>query len=113
MFGRCVYDGGRIALGNTSVSSVAAAAFELTNDGTYTGSDASNGNWLAPPNAGIAALCSVTATLNSGSLNSGTVGTPLNLGTSRSWSTLSSAGLTRVFSGAGGPKTVTLTLTAL
>lgn len=78
-----------ITFGGTSTASITAA-----NDGTITGSGnvSSFGpvNWITPASAAGAAY-EVRATVNSGSLTSGTTGSWLALDTSRTWSCVRSS----------------------
>lgn len=60
----------------------ASATYSLTNAGLETATGVSSNTWLL---AGSAADYDVFATLNSGALTSGTTGSWLNLGTTRSW----------------------------
>lgn len=60
----------------------ATATYSLTNAGAETATGVASGTWLT---AGAAADYDVMLTVNSGALTSGTVGSWLNLGTTRTW----------------------------
>lgn len=60
----------------------ATAAYDLTSGGLEQATGSASGTWLV---AGVGADYDCMMTVNSGSLTSGTVGSWLNLGTTRSW----------------------------
>lgn len=109
MFARCVFDGFRITLSNTGVADGGVgggAGYELQNDGdiiesTSSGGSIDVGEWIVPKAAAGIGIFSVRATLNSGSLDSGTTGSWLALSTPRTWTV-----------GAGGAANLTLDLSA-
>lgn len=86
--------GVRITLANTSVNPIAvfpataSATYELQLDGDIViyenGSPTDIGDWIIPRSA-AGSDYEVFATLNSGTLDSGTTGSWLGLGTTRSW----------------------------
>lgn len=70
-------------------SAIGAAGWELQNDGDFVVSDgagALNGEWLSPSEAAFAARFEVKVDATSGSFDSGTTGSFVSLGTTRSWS---------------------------
>ena len=75
---------------NVSVNDTApvSAGYSLRSDGKVSkyenGSESIIGDWIIPSTT--ASSYEVVATLNSGTLGSGTVGSPLNLGSTRLWS---------------------------
>lgn len=70
---------------NAAAASPTPAGLTLVNDGSWSISGASAGNWVNPASSTIAAQWSVKATLTGGSIDSGTTGSWLSLGTSRAW----------------------------
>lgn len=78
----------------------ASATYTLTNAGLEQATGLANNTWLS---AGAASSYDVRATLSSGALTSGTTGSWLNLGTTRSWN------VTRT-NNAPGTDTATLTI---
>lgn len=104
------YGGHTISLSNVSASSIGSgvqtASYELTNAGdvreTEGGATNDVGDWIAPKDS--FANYEVRATLNTGSVDSGTTGSWLNLGTTRTWS------VTDATAGAGGTKDADLTI---
>jgi len=83
----------RVALTNRTVSAVGVdnpqtASFQLNNNGTTTPS--ATGQWML---TGSASDYQCQATLASGTLSSGTVGSWLGLGTTRTWTRQSSGSL--------------------
>lgn len=87
--------GPRVSIADLSVSDVtfsptnASATYQLTNAGvinriTVSGRTTSPGNWIFPTSA-AGANYEARATVNSGSLTSGTTGSWIALSSSRSW----------------------------
>jgi hypothetical protein len=74
-----------------------AAGLTLQNDAVSLMSGASNGTWVTPATAGVAAQWEVYATVTAGSIDSGTTGSWLSLGTSRAWSKTSVGTATLTF----------------
>jgi hypothetical protein len=66
----------------------ASATYSLNSAGTYSSTGEAGGVWISPQ-VGMDQF-EVRATLNSGTLTSGTVGAWLSLGTTRSWNNTSS-----------------------
>lgn len=87
--------GPRITLSNANPQALvsdpsdATAVYQLTNAGVINriinGATTSLGNWMTPQISALAGNYDVRATLQSGSLTSGTTGSSQNLGTTRSW----------------------------
>ena len=82
-----------VALVNTTVADGGLggeAGYELQNDGdiiesTTDGGSVDTGDWITPKGASGIGAFSVRATLNSGTLSSGTTGSWLSLSTTRIW----------------------------
>jgi hypothetical protein len=74
---------------------------QLTNDGTYAISPSQTGNWVTPASAVIAAMYQVKVDVNAGSFTSGTVGSFIDLSSTRLWS----------LNEAAPPSTTTVTFT--
>ncbi len=77
-----------------SAASAGGASLNVNNDGTFSGSGSLGGNWVVPTTAAIAALYQIRVDATSGSFSSGTTGTWLDLGTTRSWSRNSGSSVT-------------------
>lgn len=87
-----------VAIANASVTAVAVspadstATYTLNSNGliqsTRNGGTTTDGTWLL---GGTASAFYVVATLQSGALDSGTTGTPLNLGSTHSWTRVRTA----------------------
>lgn len=85
------FDGHKVSLSNVTATSTGSANqtadYVLTNGGDVTRTNnnvsADVGDWITPKDS--FANYEVRATLNSGGLTSGTTGSWLNLGTTRSW----------------------------
>jgi hypothetical protein len=69
-----------------SAASAGGASINVNNDGTFTGSGSGGGNWVTPTNAAVAALYEIRVDATAGSFSTGTTGSWLDLGTTRSWS---------------------------
>lgn len=70
-------------------SSVGAAGLDIENDGDYVvsnGAGTATGEWVAPSTTTVAAFYEVKIDPTSGTFDSGTTGSYLGLGTTRSWS---------------------------
>ena len=63
----------------------ATASFSLQNDGDIVTSAGDEGDWVTPAVAGVAAAYECFATLDSGTLTSGTTGSWLALSSTRTW----------------------------
>jgi hypothetical protein len=70
----------------SDANAAGAAGLTMQNDGVSLMSGASNDTWVTPATAGVAATWEVRATVTAGSIDSGTTGSWLSLGTSRAWS---------------------------
>lgn len=73
---------------------VGSAGWSLLNDGTYSITGVSNGNWVTPATAASAAYYEVKVDVTSGSFATGTTGSYLSLGTTRSWTATGSVQFT-------------------
>ena len=73
------------SLPNGGSTSPNPASYSLLNDGTYSITGAGTGNWLTPALAALASLWEVKVDPTSGSFASGTTGSWLSLGTTRTW----------------------------
>lgn len=72
-----------------STSSLGAAGFELQNDGDLVvsnGAGTTTVDWVSPSETSVAALYEVKVDATSGTFDSGTTGSYLSLGTTRTWS---------------------------
>lgn len=71
----------------TSISGDPGAALQLVNDGTYTATGLSSGNWVTPATSAVAAFYQVKVDVTSGSVNVGSSATDswLDLSTTRAW----------------------------
>lgn len=99
---RLIFAGAQIESFSGEINQVGTISFSLFSDGTRTNLDAEAGtNYWLEPQSGMS-LFDVRATETSGSVTTGTVGSWLNLGTTRTW--------TKAPPGGPGASSVTLQL---
>ncbi len=82
------------SLPNGGVSDPADATWQLSNDGSYSISGASAGNWVDPASSTVAAYYQVKVDATSGAFSSGGTGSWLDLSTSRAWTKTSVGSVT-------------------